>query len=319
MEIYNLGLLSKLVKQNKQIRDASYAEKEGKEVLQNTLSEKYKPLLTKQSEINKSQLAKLDELKIETNTILNEINRRIATGNLHQMDVGNVLKHTIENRPILIELIKTVTPNLGKVLLGEADVNILTKSEKEIFRIYDDLDNNDLKTLIDYYAFMKTPSVKAQAEISDEPHPADIAGMVREEKEDQGAVGGIEPPPYQVGGFQNEFKKGENRQYDDLVKTIVKRKTDDAIGIQWKNNEFILGDQKVYFNGNVIKIGEVESNYTIGLEQLLTKLTPDVSNPSITDNDINTYLNMLKQGNVEYEKPEHIASQKYIFKKLADC
>ena len=162
MEIYNLGLLSKLVKQNKQIRDASYGDKEDKEVLQSTLAEKYKPLLTKQSEINKSQLAKLDELKTETNTILNELNRRIATGNLHQIDVGNVLKQTIENRPILIELIKTVTPNLGKVLLGEADVNILTKSEKKIFRIYDEIDDRDLKTLIDYYAFMKTPISKGQ-------------------------------------------------------------------------------------------------------------------------------------------------------------
>ena len=143
--------------------------------------------------------------------------------------------------------------------------------------------------------------------------------MVREKEEEQGAVGGVEPPPYQVGGFQNEFNKGENRQYDDLVKTIRSRKTDDAIGIQWKNKEFILGDKKVYFNNNIIKIGEVEANYTIGLEQLLTKLTPDVNNPAITDNDINIYLNMLKQGNVESEKPENIVSQKYIFKKLADC
>ena len=79
--------------------------------------------------------------------------------------------------------------------------------------------------------------------------------MVREkdEEEEQGAVGGVEPPPYQVGGFQNEFKKGENRQYDDLVKSVKSRKTDDAIGIQWKNNEFILGDKKVYFNNNIIK------------------------------------------------------------------
>ena len=311
METDNLKLLSSLAKQNKQIRDASYAEKEGREVIQSDLTEKYKPLLTKQSEINKSQLLKLDELKTETNTILNELNRRIATGNLHQIDVGNVLKQTIENRPILIELIKTVTPNLGKVLLGEADVSILTKSEKKIFRIYDEIDDRDLKTLIDYYAFMKTPTVKdIRAEISNEPHPADVAAMVGEKEEEQGAVGGVEPPPYQMGGFQNEFKKGENRHYDDLVKSIQKRKTDDAIGIQWQNNEFILGDKKVYFDhNNNIRIGEIEAKYTIGLEKLLTVLTPDVTNPAITDTDINTYLMMLKQGNVEYEKPDNIAKQ----------
>src|SRR5579863_5700012 len=99
MELYNLDLLSKLVKQNKQIRDASYAEKEGKEVLQNTLSEKYKPLLKKQSEVSESQLSKLgeivtklDESKGESNTILNEISRRIALGNIKQKEVGNKLK-----------------------------------------------------------------------------------------------------------------------------------------------------------------------------------------------------------------------------------
>ena len=72
-------------------------------------------------------------------------------------------------------------------------------------------------------------------------------------------------------------------------------------------------------NNNNIRIGELEAKYTIGLEKLLTVLTPDVNNPAITDNDINIYLMMLKQGNVEYEKPDNIVKNKYIFKKLADC
>ena len=150
------------------------AEKEGKQTIQTELTEIYKPLLTKQSEVSESQLSKfdklitkLDETKTESNTILNEISRRITKGNLQQIAQANKIKKTIEDRPILIELIKTVTPNLGKVLLGEADVNILTKSEKKILRIYDDLDDDDIKTLIDYYAFLKNPIVKGQeAEIS---------------------------------------------------------------------------------------------------------------------------------------------------------
>src|SRR5579863_8074023 len=311
MSLYNLDLLSKLVKQRKQIRDRSYAEKEGQQFLQTDLAEIYKPIIEshkKASDTNVSKLSeivtKLDETKTESNTILNEINRRIATGNIKQMAVGNKLKKAIEDRPILIELIKTVTPNLGKVLLGEADVDILTKPEKKIFRIYDEIDDEDIKTLIDYYAFMKQPigNVKGlEPEISDEPHPADIAAMV-EPPTDISSM--PTPPAYEVGGFQNEFEKGQNRHYDDLIKTIRGRKTDDAIGIEWNkhNNEFVLGDEKVYFNNNIIKIGEIEAKYTIGLETLLTKLTPDVSNQAITDADINTYLSMLKQGNVESEK-----------------
>ena len=200
--------------------------------------------------------------------------------------------------------------------------NILTKAEKKIFRLYDNLDDTSLKALIDYYAYMETPIItkRQESEISNEPHPSDIASMVREE--DKGAVGGIESPPeYQVGGFQNEFKKGENRQYDELIKSIKSRKTKDAIGIQWKNNEFMLGDEKVYFdNNNNIKVGKVKATYTSGLEQLLTKLTPDLNNhQAITDSDIHMYLSMLKQGDVEAEKVDNIIKQKYIFKKLADC
>ena len=37
-----------------------------------------------------------------------------------------------------------------------------------------------------------------------------------------------------------------------------------------------------------------------------------LNNPAITDNDINIYLNMLKQGNVESEKPENIVIKIYI-------
>src|SRR5271157_4963927 len=138
MSLYNTALLSKLVKQNKRIRDRSYAEQEGKELLQADFAEKYKPLIESQKEIGKTNVAKLedivtklDESNTETSTILNEIKRRIATGNARQIEQGNKIKKAIEDRPILIELIKTVTPNLGKVLLGEADVKILTKSEKK--------------------------------------------------------------------------------------------------------------------------------------------------------------------------------------------
>ena len=222
MTLYNIDLLQKLVKQSKRIRDRSYAEKEGKEYMQAELTEHYKPIIENQKEIDKTQstklenvVTKLDESKTESNVILNEIKRRITTGNVRQIEQGNKLVKTIENRPVLIELIKTVTPNLGKVLVGEADIKILTKAEKKILTLYDEIDDADIKTLIDYYAYMKQPITqdKGQAEISDvskagptmsdEPHPAEIASQADPP----------DPPAYDVGGFQNEFQKGENRNY----------------------------------------------------------------------------------------------------------
>ena len=72
--------------------------------------------------------------------------------------------------------------------------------------------------------------------------------------------------------FKMNLKKVKIDNMMILVKSIKSRKTDDAIGIQCNNNKFILGDKKVYFNNNIIKIGKIETNYTIGLEQLTYKI-----------------------------------------------
>ena len=54
------------------------------------------------------------------------------------------------------------------------------------------------------------------------------------------------PPEYQISRFLNEFDKGENKNYDNLIKTIKSKKTDDAIGITFnkQNNECVLGTEK---------------------------------------------------------------------------
>ena len=100
---------------------------------------------------------------------------------------------------------------------------------------------------------------------------------------------------------------------------IKSRKTDDQIEIIWDKYEFKLGAKRVYFdNKNNIRIGKIETKYTQGLEQLLTKLTPDFSTATVTDSDVNIYLEILKEENVEAKKNGFIHRQKYIFKKLTD-
>ena len=56
----------------------------------------------------------------------------------------------------MIELIKAVTPNLGRVISGETDdVSKLTKTEKQILREYEKTDDSSLKAWIDYYTLEK--------------------------------------------------------------------------------------------------------------------------------------------------------------------
>ena len=173
--IYDVATLKKLVASEKALRDQAIAKNQGNQTIQTALTETYKPILKSLKETSEKQSSdfgnckierKLEESKIdnrakltESDQILQNIATRIARGNMAQQEHGTKLLKTIENRPVLIELIKTVTPNLGKVLKGEADVNILTKSEKKIFTIYDELDDTSLKALVDYYAFMEKPII----------------------------------------------------------------------------------------------------------------------------------------------------------------
>ena len=200
--IYDVATLNKLVASEKALRDQAIAEKEGKQTIQTALTETYKPILKSIKESSEKQSTdfgreigkierKLEESKIdnrakltETDQILNNIVIRINRGNIAQKEHGEKLLKTIEDRPVLVELIKTVTPQLGKVLQGKADYSTLSKGEKQIFKLYDNLDDTSLKALIDYYAYYGNSSEESKAEISDEPHPADIAAMVRE-KEDK--------------------------------------------------------------------------------------------------------------------------------------
>ena len=205
------------------------------------------------------------------------------------MDVGNILKQTIEDRPLLIELIKTVTPNLGKVLTGEAKEDILTKSEKKILRIYDDLDDEDLKTLIDYYAFMKKPIVTKgeEAEISDEPHPSDIASKVSEE-EDQGAVGGIEPPP-----SYEDVVRGQNDFIDYLNEIPESERDQNTTKIYEENNKLFINNVEVKIGTGSITIGNNKYPLNPSLVSLLINKKPEIDMDYISET-MRDYPKILK-------------------------
>src|SRR5882757_4600490 len=204
MELYDTDLITKLVKQNKKIRDKSYAEKEGKETLQTNLSELYQPILKSRDSTSKIQVDELSKLSTTLSTILTDSNNqtgqflqtlisRVASGTAQQREQTAKLVRTINEKPILIELIKTVTPNLGKVISGEMeDISKLTRAEKLILREYNNTDDSSMKALIDYYTLEKNikhdlfnPNINDEPSISEEvsdPNMNDESSIYEEVK-----------------------------------------------------------------------------------------------------------------------------------------
>ena len=127
--IYDVATLTKLVASEKALRDQAIAKKKVNQNIQTALTETYKPILKSRKESSEKQSSdfgreigkierKLEESKIdnrakltETDQILHNIVIRINRGNKAQQEHGAKLLKTIEDRPVLVELIKTVTPN----------------------------------------------------------------------------------------------------------------------------------------------------------------------------------------------------------------
>ena len=117
MTLYDTDLLTKLIKQNKKIRDKSYAVKEGKETLQTNLTELYQPILKSQDSASKVQVdelsklsetlsAKLPDSNDQTGQFLQTLINSVPSGTVQQREQTAKLIRTINERPILIELIK---------------------------------------------------------------------------------------------------------------------------------------------------------------------------------------------------------------------
>ena len=91
MALYDNDLLTKLVKQNKKIRDRSYAEKEGVDTVQTKLTELYQSIINSQkstsniqvdelSKLSTSLLTKLSDSSDQTGQFLQTLINRVANG-----------------------------------------------------------------------------------------------------------------------------------------------------------------------------------------------------------------------------------------------
>jgi len=300
--VENKSVLQKLVKLRKKLYNRSTDEKLGKEQLQTDLSEFYKPLITTQQDTGKSQIKAIDRLTGKTGE-LNEQNK---------LKFDKILNE-LKKQPLIIPLIKSLNnhPNVVSIIKGtEEDISTLTGAERKVLKELKHIDDRILNVLIDYYT------------LKDELPELEEKQLIGEPEEELNRPSVEVPPAYQSGGFQNEYLKGENKNFDTLLKRVKGRKTEDAIGITYDeySGEFVIGNDKIYFdNKNNIKIGDKIYKYTAGLEQLLTILTPDVSNIDvITADDLRIYLQILYNSDVEGSKEENMMKHHYIYKKHAD-
>src|SRR5207245_1567426 len=300
--VENKSVLQKLVKLRKKLYNRSTDEKLGKEQLQTDLSEFYKPLITTQQDTGKSQIKAIDRLTGKTGE-LNEQNK---------LKFDKILNE-LKKQPLIIPLIKSLNnhPNVVSIIKGtEEDISNLTGAERKVLKELKHIDDRILNVLIDYYT------------LKDELPEIEGKQLIGEHEEELNVPPVNVPPAYEPGGFSNEYLKGENKNFDTLIKIVKGRKQQDSIEIAYDKDrgEFAIGINKIYFdNNNNIKIGNKVYTYTAGLELLLTRLTPDVTNIDvISNNDLENYLKILDDSDVEASKKEYMIKHHYIFKKHAE-
>ena len=300
--VENKSVLQKLIKLRKKLYNRSTDEKLGKEQLQTDLSEFYKPLITTQQDTGKSQIKAIDRLTGKT-VELNEQNKLKFDKMLNEL----------KKQPLIIPLIKSLNnhPNVVSIIKGtEEDISNLTGAERKVLKELKHIDDRILNVLIDYYT------------LKDELPELEEKQLIGEPEEELNVPPVNVPPVYEPGGFSNEYLKGENKNFDTLIKIVKGRKQQDSIEIAYDKDrgEFAIGINKIYFdNNNNIKIGNKIYTYTVGLEQLLTILTPDVTNvDTISNKDLENYLEILEDSDVEGSKEEHMKKHHYIYKKHAD-
>src|SRR6266536_2546500 len=300
-------LIKRVSKQNKNLRNRFDDEVITKQNLQTNLKEIYKPITDNQQLTTGEQSTKTDTLFQQllndlqgkhdgTSRLLSDIIRGLAKTNEQTRQQGLDIVSAIAKQPLLPELINTLNynyPELVHKIAKSGDLRDLYNEDRKALEPLGQLNDNDLKTLIHYYA------LKEQ-----------IKSGVSEE--DLGAVGG--PPSYTESQFQ------ENPTYlpiyNETIKILHKRNPGLSGGSRSGSVPVVsptfyydasdrdtvkFGNHNVLFKGNNIKIGDKEYILTTGLERLLNRLNPTLDE-RITNDDLNNYLEISRHAGLDYTK-----------------
>ena len=189
----NPELLKKVSNQNKLLKQRFDEEVLTKQNLQTNLKEIYKPITDTQQLTTGKQTAKTDVLFQQltadlqgkhdrSSRLLADIIRGLARSNEETRKQGLDIVSAIAKQPLLPELISELNnyPALVKKIMQPDDIRNLNEQDRKALEPLSHLNDNDLKTLVNYYV---------------------LQGKVQSSSEEE-ELGAIGPPTYAESVFE---------------------------------------------------------------------------------------------------------------------
>jgi len=312
-------LIKAVSKQNKNLKHRFDEEVISKQNLQTNLKEIYKPITDTQLTTTGDQTTKTDALFRQlladlqgkhdrSSRLLADIIRGLARTSEETRKQGLDIVSAIAKQPLLPELINELNnhPFLVKKIMQPGDVENLNDQDRKVLEPLSHLNDNDLKTLINYYVLQE--KIKSSPDVS-------------MDEEDLYAVAEVTPPTYTDAVFQEIST--DSATYKSVITTLKKRKpgtttTTSPIFYSDANDRDTVkfGNYNVLFKEDKIKIGDKEYILTPGLELLLNRIDPNIDERmSVTD--LNNYLTISRDAGLDYRKHGTIGKKlENVLKKL---
>src|SRR5580692_11607229 len=317
----NPELLKKVSNQNKLLKQRFDEEVLTKQNLQTNLKEIYKPITDTQQVTTGKQTAKTDVLFQQltadlqgkhdrSSRLLADIIRGLAKSNEETRKQGLDIVSAIAKQPLLPELINELNnyPALVKKIMQPDDIRNLNEQDRKALEPLSHLNDNDLKTLVNYYV---------------------LQGKVKSSSEEE-ELGAIGPPTYAESVFEEH--PSHSHAYNKVVTSLHNRKpglqnigkgkgviptVSPTFYYQVNDRDTVqFGDYNVLFKGEQIKINDKEYVLTPGLEILLNRLNPTLDE-RITDSDLNNYLNITLDAGFDYRQHRYVGKKLYnVLKKV---
>jgi len=212
-------LIKKVSNQNKNLKKRFDKEVLSKQMVQTDLKEIYKPITDTQQvttgEISKQSaktgvlfqqlLTDLQGKHDRSSRLLADIIRGLARSNEETRRQGLDIVSAIAKQPLLPELINELNnyPSLVKKIMQPEDIQNLTDQDRKALESLNHLNDNDLRTLLNYYALQG--KVKSSPDVS----------------LDEEDLGEVQPPTYTDSVFQEN--PTDSPMYKEVMVSLKKR------------------------------------------------------------------------------------------------
>ena len=306
-------LLNKVSKQNKNLKKRFDEEVISKQKTQADLKEIYKPItdtqqktITKTDALFQTLLADLQGKDDRSSRLLADIIRGLARSKEETRRQGLDIVSAIAKQPLIPKLIEELNsnyPSLVKKIMELENIKNLDDQDREALEPLSHLNDNDLKTLVNYYALQG--KIKSSPDVSNEEYT--------EEEE-------IHPPTYTESVFEehptdspayNEVMISLRKRNPGLNKTAKHGPQTNSPTFYYEANDpdtVKFGNCNVLFKDDKIKVADKEYTLTQGLELLLNRAKPNLDE-KITDADMNNYLTISIDAGLDYRQHRTVGNK----------